>query len=75
MKKIWIRVGIVVICVFALIGFVLVAGYVALELGWTKTNGIIDTQHDYFKNQTHNSANAAWTQGCLLYTSPSPRDS
>ncbi|MEI6057452.1 MAG: hypothetical protein WCQ60_00590 [bacterium] len=63
MKKIWIRVGIVVICVFALIGFVLVAGYVALELGWTKTNGIIDTQHDYFKNQTHNSANAAWTQG------------
>ena len=63
MKKVWARIGIAILCVFALIGFVLVAGYVALELGWTKTSGIIDTQHDYFKNQTNGTIDTAWTQG------------
>ena len=49
----------IVVYIFAVIGFVLVCAYAALELGFTKTSGIIDTQHDYFKDQ----ASAAWQQG------------
>ena len=41
----------IAVYIFAAIGFILVAVYIALELGWTKTPGIIDKQHDYFKNQ------------------------
>ena len=47
-KKIAKIVGIVVICVFALVGFILVAGYVASELGLTKVSGIIDLQRQAF---------------------------
>ncbi len=36
--------------IFAIIGLVLVLGYVALELGLTKSSGVVDNQHDYFKN-------------------------
>ena len=46
------------------------AVYMAVELGWTKTPGIIDRQHDYFKNQASTmnetsatSTNQAWSQG------------
>lgn len=71
MKKLWIKVGVVVVCVFAVIGFVLVGVYIAVQLGWTKTAGIIDTQHDYFKNQSSStgattgstSVDMNWAQG------------
>ena len=43
-------VGIVVVCVFALIGFILVAGYAASQLGLTKVSGIIDLQRQAFLN-------------------------
>ena len=46
----------VIIYIFAIVGFMFVFVYVALELGWTKTTGIIDNQHDYFKNQLNNDA-------------------
>ena len=70
MKKVWIKIGFAIICLFALIGFVLVGVYVAVELGWTKTKGIIDSQHYYFKDQSIGTTTAsmiadsgAWTQG------------
>jgi hypothetical protein len=34
--------------VFATIGFVLVAGYIAIKYGFTNTRGVIDTQRDFF---------------------------
>lgn len=54
--------------IFAAIGLVLVLVYIAVELGLTKTSGIIDQQHDYFKDQNigqnfENSANPSWAQG------------
>ncbi len=51
----------ILIYVFAIIGFILVAVYAAVQLGFTKTSGIVDVQHDYFKD----SAGVAepWTQG------------
>ena len=54
MKKIFL----ITVYIFAIIGFVLISVYVAVELGFTKTSGIIDTQHDYFKNAT--SSDQAW---------------
>jgi len=53
----------ILIYIFAAIGFILVAVYAALQLGFTKTSGIIDNQHDYFKNQTGSQTDAAWSQG------------
>lgn len=50
-----IRVFKIIINLFALIGFVMVAGYIAIKLGWTKTNGIVDNQHDYFQKQIINN--------------------
>jgi hypothetical protein len=41
----------VIIYIFAIIGFILVVVYIALQTGFTNTKGIIDNQHDYFKNQ------------------------
>lgn len=46
--------------IFALIGFGLVAAYTAVEFGFTKTSGIIDKQHDYFKNQTASVIDTSW---------------
>ena len=37
-----------VIYLFALIGLVLISGYGAIRLGWTKTAGIVDTQRETF---------------------------
>jgi hypothetical protein len=46
----WIKQTLqIVIYIFALIGFILVAGYFAVRFGWTNTPGIIDTQDEYFK--------------------------
>ena len=44
----------------------LVAVYAALEFGLTKTSGIIDSQHDYFKNASTSSP--AWTQSAEWQT-------
>lgn len=41
----------VTIYVFAAIGFVLVAGYVAVRFGWTNTSGILDNQRTSFLDQ------------------------
>lgn len=38
----------ILVYIFAIIGFVLVCGYGAMRLGWTKTAGIIDTQRETF---------------------------
>src|SRR3989338_4644922 len=46
----------IIVYIFAIIGFTFVLVYVSLEMGWTKTKGIIDNQHDYFKNQLNNDA-------------------
>jgi hypothetical protein len=52
----------ITVYVFAIIGFLLVAVYLALQLGLTKTGGIIDKQHDYFQNQTPEWINSEeWT--------------
>lgn len=48
----------IAVYVFAGIGFTLVIVYFALQLGLTNTKGIIDNQHDYFKNQS--AENADW---------------
>lgn len=42
------KIAIVVVCLFALIGFVLVAGYIAVRLGITNERGIIDIQRESF---------------------------
>jgi len=51
----------IVIYIFAVIGFVLVAGYLAVRFGFTNTKGIIDEQNKYFLNNTNNTF--AWNQG------------
>lgn len=45
-----------IIYIFALIGFVLIVGYISIKLGLTKSAGIIDSQHDYFQNQIRNDS-------------------
>ena len=48
MKSVFKKISIAVIIIFALIGFVLTAGYIAIRLGWTNTSGIIDIQRETF---------------------------
>ena len=56
MKIHWESIGRAIIYIFAIIGFVLIAVYTGVQLGWTNTSGFIDTQHDYFKNFSTTSA-------------------
>ncbi len=44
--------------IFAIIGFILVCGFLAIKLGFTKTRGVIDNQHDYFQNEMASSTQA-----------------
>ena len=54
----------IVVYIFAIIGFLLVSVYAAVELGLTKTSGIIDNQHDYFKDQTASTSDSQpWEEG------------
>ncbi len=46
----------VAVYIFAVIGLVLVFGYVAMKLGWTRTKGVVDTQHDYFQDRIDESS-------------------
>ena len=59
MKKVFL----IIVYTFALIGFTLVVVYFAVQLGFTKTSGMVDLQHDYFKNATSTgpgSPSGAW---------------
>ena len=51
--------------IFALVGFFLTLGFVAVRFGLTNTQGIIDRQSEYFRKQnTHNTGTTtspAWT--------------
>ena len=53
------RIGQITIYIFAIIGFVLVVGYVAIRLGWTNTQGIVDNQRYYIKNQLGTNSGAS----------------
>ncbi len=46
---------------FAVIGFVLVAGYFAIKLGLTNTNGVIDKQRDDFLNGETATTSPEWS--------------
>lgn len=46
----------VAVYIFAVIGLILVFGYVAMKLGWTRTKGVVDTQHDYFQDRIDESS-------------------
>ena len=47
-KKFFIFIFKSIIVIFAIIGFVLLAGYIAVSLHWTDTKGIIDEQTNSF---------------------------
>lgn len=46
----------IVVYAFAIIGLIMVFGYVAMKLGWTRTKGVVDTQHDYFQDRIDESS-------------------
>lgn len=50
----------ILVYIFAFIGFVLVLGYLSLEMGWTRTKGLVDAQHDYFQNKINDDS---WSKG------------
>ncbi len=55
-----------IVYLFAVVGFVLCAGYAAVRLGLTKTAGLVDTQAAAFLAGAESSAlpeSAAWAQG------------
>jgi hypothetical protein len=47
------KIAIGIVCVFALIGFVLVAGYFAVTFGLTNEKGVIDSQREAFLGEVH----------------------
>lgn len=49
-----------------MIGFVLVAGFFAINYGFTNTKGVIDTQHDYFKKPYFEKAQVTNTTAAAL---------
>ncbi len=52
-----------IIYLFAIIGFVLVAGYTAQILGFTKAKSAIDVQQDTFIAGGQNATSTSWNQG------------
>jgi hypothetical protein len=44
----------IIVYIFAIIGFVLVAGYFAIRFGWTNEKGTIDRQEESFLNGSQN---------------------
>jgi hypothetical protein len=52
-KKILNIIGTLSVSVFALIGFGLSVGYLAVQHGWTNTNGIIDNQRQAFLDNSN----------------------
>ena len=53
---------------FAIIGFVLVAGYIAMQLGLTKTKGMIDVQTKTFIPQESTAKNVTYVAFPLAHT-------
>lgn len=53
------KIAIGIVCLFALIGFFLVAGYLAVTFGLTNEKGIIDTQREAFLGEVELSDNVA----------------
>lgn len=49
----------IVVSLFAIVGFVLVGGFFAVNMGITDTKGVIDRQNEYF--QTSNKEEFSWT--------------
>lgn len=47
--KVLRQTGWLIVYLFALVGFVLVGGFVALRFGWTKTSGSVDFNDRYFQ--------------------------
>ncbi|MEN9524011.1 MAG: hypothetical protein RL536_80, partial [Candidatus Parcubacteria bacterium] len=56
----------IIVYIFAIIGFILLLGYVAIRMGWTKTSGTVDNQRNYFKDQlldrSESGAHPLWSQ-------------
>ncbi len=50
----------IIIYLFAFVGFTLSTVYIAVELGLTKSKGIIDNQRNYFKNEAKITQTEAW---------------
>lgn len=52
----------IIVYIFAFIGFSMIVIFLAVQTGLTKSKGIIDKQHDFFKNQNHtkNKTIEAW---------------
>ncbi|HEV7121233.1 MAG TPA: hypothetical protein VGN56_00235 [Candidatus Paceibacterota bacterium] len=67
-KKIFTIILKVIICIFAAIGFFLIAGYFAVKFGLTNEKGIIDVQREAFLGsqaatpQLSSDANLPWPQ-------------
>ncbi len=51
----------VIVCIFALIGVVMTIGFVAIRLHLTNVPGIVDNQHDYFKDQATSGQSGSYT--------------
>lgn len=52
--------------IFAIIGFILVVGFFAVNMGLTNTKGVIDRQNDYFQNKNTMERvghNLIWAKG------------
>ncbi|MDD5318917.1 MAG: hypothetical protein PHF79_03860 [Candidatus Pacebacteria bacterium] len=63
-KKITLKIIHIFIYIFAVIGFFLTAGYIAVSLGWTNTAGIIDLQSSYFQKAMQNGQKSGSIQNC-----------
>jgi hypothetical protein len=52
-----------IVYILAIFGLIMLVGFIAIKLHWTNVTGIVDSQHDYFKDQivvSSVSVNSAW---------------
>lgn len=52
----------IIVYIFAVIGFIMTIGFVVIKFNLTKVDGIVDKQHDYFKDQIIAYSNPAWKE-------------
>ena len=52
----------ITVYIFAIIGFVLVAGFFAVKFKFTNTSGIVDSQNEYFLKAAKESESLAYCQ-------------
>ncbi len=62
------KIGKIIVYAFAIIGFVLVAGYAAVQLGFTNTTGVIDNQRAGFLEGAGGAAPASDIDASLPWT-------